>query len=100
MQLLITGVNTERPIYSIKAVRAATGLGLREAKTVVDQVRGGGTATITVPVPTDETFAMLADHGVTFVALDTQHVVLHALRAMPSHLTVADLLAVAEALGL
>jgi Ribosomal protein L7/L12 C-terminal domain len=107
MQLLLTGVDAQRPILAIKAVRAVTDLGLREAKEAVDRVRNGGTAVITVIGPdahqpyAQRALRELADHGVSYTVLDHQaQVIVHALRRMPYHLTVREILDVASALGL
>jgi hypothetical protein len=48
MRLIVTGVNPDKKIQAIKGIRAATGLGLKEAKHVADDVVAGTEVTIDV----------------------------------------------------
>lgn len=109
MQVIITGItDPDRPILAIKGVRMVTGLGLREAKAVVDSVRDGLPQSITVPSALPESSSrpgarvedVLREHGLMFVMANDGHITISALRKMPRHLTVQDVLDVAYALGL
>ena len=98
MQLLLTDYNRAEPIRAIKAVRTVSGLGLREAKHAIDSVRDNGSAVIEIDSVTDSVLDTLAAYNITFTAMDSRVGVLRALRAMPRHLTIGEVLAVLDAM--
>lgn len=110
MRVRITGFDRNarcNPSHSkippIKAIRTATGLALRECKNIVDDVEFPGRYH-DVLVPSGSARWLedyFGDHGVLFTFMDDQTMITvrRALSRMPSHMTVAEVLQVVDALG-
>jgi len=86
MKVIVKGVYDERNIPAIKELRAATGLGLRESKEIVDDARAG--APTTVEVKDDATFVYLDVEKVEPSRLDK---LVDTLTAFPRDLTVGEI---------
>lgn len=100
MRVKITGTtDPERKIHAIKGLRAATGLGLRDAKYIIDDVFSG-VATV-VEVPNLDATNTLREYNLVFELFEpiVKDAVINALARMPLHLTVADVLAVLGAVA-
>lgn len=98
MDITITQLNSPDGgvIAPIKALRAATGLGLRETKEACDKARDGIAVVVTLSIPLAQATPLLEPHGFRFHTLDTKATVLNFLQSLPRHLTVHDILAVLE----
>lgn len=98
---LITAYNRDRAIAAVKAVRFITGLGLKEAKAVVDAVRDGTPQVVSTTCGRDRAQAALEEGMVTWYPIPNlprqEPTVREALRRMPQLLTVVEILMVLDA---
>jgi hypothetical protein len=92
MKLQLTGYKDQKKIHAIKGIRAATGLGLKEAKDLADTLDQGTTPTIDV---SDFGQQALDECGVTYRALTVPLAeFVAALSDYPAGIRVGDLVRV------
>jgi hypothetical protein len=92
MRVIVTGFRPEKKILAIKGIRAATGLGLKEAKDVADRVGVGTEQTIDVY---DGGREVLDESGVTYRASGVPlGEFITALSEYPAGMRVGDLVRV------
>lgn len=94
MNVVITGVNPDKKIQAIKVVRGVSGLGLKEAKYLVDDVVSGNERELSLQDPKfiaelDEGYVTWHEKPATVALADFVTV----LGRYPRHLTVDDLYA-------
>ena len=100
MKIKLTGTtDPERKIHAIKGLRAATGLGLRDAKYICDDVFNGLPTVVELPDAKALDALKEANFEFTYVEPDPKELALAALRRLPLWMTVADVLAVVDALA-
>lgn len=95
MKIVITGYTDGKKIQAIKGLRGATGLGLKEAKDIIDEV-GAGTP-MQVVLPFDHDRRQLDEYGVVYQSAEVRISngdLAEVLGRFRPDLTVADLVAV------
>jgi hypothetical protein len=92
MRVRITGLTKpEKKIQAIKSIRSATGLGLKEAKDIADQVGGGHEPVIDVV----DAYSHFLDEGFITYRVDVPiKSLITALGDYPSSMRVGDLIRV------
>jgi hypothetical protein len=92
VNVIVTGYSDGKKIHAIKGIRAVTGLGLKEAKQVADDIDAGRRPEITLVNP--EHASELEAMGVAYQMVPVNvplAAFVDALGAYPRHLTVGDL---------
>jgi hypothetical protein len=106
MRVRILSCDTERPIHGIKGIRWATGLGLREAKAVIDRVRFDGEQP-EIEIGDYHALVELEHYyGLKLMRLGSSEpreevhsdrLIRNAIAKMPQHLSVSEVLSVLDA---
>ncbi|MGZ6587882.1 MAG: ribosomal protein L7/L12 [Solirubrobacteraceae bacterium] len=96
MKVVIQGINEQKKIHAIKNLRAATGMSLKDAKDVIDDVSAGRERTVeSSSAPRVD--ALLSEGYISFRVAQSPFVIddfIGALSRFPAAMTVGDLCAV------